>query len=203
MSGGHERSKPAVFLDRDGTLIENVDYLGDPSHIRLFPGTAEALRRLRCAGYARVIISNQSGIGRGLLTHERVKEIHDELERQLAEHDAELDAIYYCPAVPTVDDPTQVEHPDRKPGPGLLLRAAEELSLDLSGSWMIGDMISDVLAGRNAGCRGSILVRTGKPCPPAAEGQASDFPICDDILAAVDLILSDTESSSPARPRRS
>jgi D-glycero-D-manno-heptose 1,7-bisphosphate phosphatase len=199
MSGGNENGRPAVFLDRDGTLIENVDYLADPSHIRLFPGTAEALRRLRQAGYARVIISNQSGIGRGLLTHERVQEIHDELERQLAESDAGLDAIYYCPAVPTIDDPTQVEHPDRKPGHGLLVRAAEELGLDLSGSWMIGDMISDALAGRNAGCRGSILVRTGKPCPPGTEDVAATFPCCDDILAAVDLILSGIEGTSAAR----
>ena len=112
-----------------------------------------------------MLVTNQSAIGRGMLTEERLEEIHDEMNRQLAAAGAALDAIYYCPAAPAGDDRTVVECPDRKPGPGMLLRAAGELGLDLAASWMVGDMISDVLAGLNAGCR-SILVQTGRPHYP-------------------------------------
>jgi D-glycero-D-manno-heptose 1,7-bisphosphate phosphatase len=198
MSGGTDVVRPgkgpAVFLDRDGTLIAHVPYLSDPALVRLLPGSAEALRRLRKEGFTCVVITNQSAVGRGMITHKRVEQIHDELRRQLAEHGAELDAIYYCPVAPKSDDPTVSEHPDRKPSPGLLLRAADELGLDLGSSWMIGDMISDVLAGRKAGCRGSILVRTGKALA-SAEADAYDFETCDDLLAATDLILSQSANA--------
>ena len=102
-----------------------------------------------------MLVTNQSAIGRGMLTEDRLDLIHDEMNRQLAAAGAALDAIYYCPEAPAGDDRTVVEHPDRKPGPGMLLRAAAELGLDLGASWMVGDMISDVLAGLNAGCRGA------------------------------------------------
>jgi D,D-heptose 1,7-bisphosphate phosphatase len=154
--------RPAVFLDRDGTLIEQVHYLSDPTRVRLLPGTAEALRRLHGAGFARVVVTNQSAIGRGMLSEPQLHLIHDEMNRQLGAEGTSVDAIYFCPEVPSGDDRTAVEHGDRKPGPGMLIRAAEELDLDLGHSWMVGDMISDLLAGINAGCRGSILVRTGK-----------------------------------------
>jgi D-glycero-D-manno-heptose 1,7-bisphosphate phosphatase len=176
-------------LDRDGTLIEEVPYLSDPARVRLLPGAAEALRRLRCAGFACVVITNQSGIGRGLFTEERVDQIHDELRRQLAEKSAELDAIYYCPIAPGVTDRTVVEHPDRKPAPGLLLRAADELGLDLGASWMIGDTLSDILAGRNAGCRGTILVRTGQGLADDEARAYPDLVTCDDLAVAAELIL--------------
>ena len=120
---------------------------------------------------------------------ERLEEIHAELERQLAASGATLDGIYYCPDAPAGDDRTVVECPDRKPGPGMLLRAADELGLDLDASWMVGDLISDVLAGLNAGCR-SILVQSGPAA--AAEAAALDgrCPVVDDFAASVDLILS-------------
>src|SRR5262249_7923106 len=148
--------------DRDGTIIEQVHYLSDPDRVRLLPGAADALQRLRSAGFACVLVTNQSAIGRGMLTEEQLHRIHDELNRQLAAENATLDAIYVCPEAPAGDDRCIVEHGDRKPGPGMLIRAAEELDLDLGASWMVGDMISDILAGINARCRGSILVRTGK-----------------------------------------
>ena len=137
----------AVFLDRDGTLIEHVHYLADPAHVRLLPGAAEALKRLGRAGFVRVLVTNQSAIGRGMITEARLQEIHAEMNRQLAERGTALDAIYYCPDIPTGDDRTRVENHNRKPGPGMLLRAADELGLDLTASWMVGDLISDVLAG--------------------------------------------------------
>ena len=130
--------RPAVFLDRDGTIIEHVHHLTDPDDVRLIPGAAKAIRLLRSAGYACVVVTNQSVIGRGMLTVDGLERVHDEMHRQLTQHGAELDGIYYCPVLPAASDRTIVEHPDRKPGPGMLLRASQDLDLDLSRSWMIG-----------------------------------------------------------------
>jgi mannose-1-phosphate guanylyltransferase len=180
--------RPAVFLDRDGTVIEHVPYLSEPALVRLLPGAAEALVRLRRAGFARVLVTNQSAIGRGMLTEDRLEEIHAELNRQLAARGAVLDGIYYCPVAPGGDDRTTVECLDRKPGPGMLLRAAGELGLDLKTSWMVGDLISDVLAGRNAGCR-SILVQSGQTVAAEIAGQADQSLVAADLAAATDVIL--------------
>lgn len=154
---------PAVFLDRDGTIIEAVHYLSDPAKVRLLPGAADAIRDLRAAGFACVVVTNQSAVGRGILTLERMLEVQAEVDRQLAGAGTQLDAFYYCTAVPARDDDrTSRDHPERKPSPGMILRAADELGLDLAQSWMVGDMISDVLAGQNAGCRGSIFLTCGQ-----------------------------------------
>ena len=182
--------RPAAFLDRDGTIIEAVHYLSDPRSVRLLPGAAEAIRRLRAAGWACVIVTNQSAIGRGMFTEARLEEIHDELNRQLATEGTAVDAIYFCPEVPATSDLAQVDHPDRKPGPGMLFRAAEALGLDLDASWMIGDMLSDVHAGINARCRGSILVRTGQGSGSSATTSARvAYHVADDLLAAAEWIL--------------
>jgi D,D-heptose 1,7-bisphosphate phosphatase len=180
--------RPAVFLDRDGTLIEHVPYLADPGMVSLLPGAAEALKRLRRAGFVRVLVTNQSAIGRGMLAVNRLDEIHMEFNRQLALQGATIDGIYYCPDAPKSDDRTIVENPDRKPGPGMLLRAAADLNLDLGASWMVGDLISDVLAGLNAGCK-SILVQTGQTSQAEADTVADLAPIAPDLAASVDLIL--------------
>lgn len=115
--------RPAVFLDRDGTIIEHVDHLTDPGDVRLIPGAAKAIRLLRSAGYVCVVVTNQSVIGRGMLSVEGLGRVHAEMRRQLAQHGAELDGVYYCPAAPTTTDRTIVEHSDRKPGSGMLLRS--------------------------------------------------------------------------------
>jgi D,D-heptose 1,7-bisphosphate phosphatase len=190
LAGGRDTTRPAVFLDRDGTVIEHVPYLSDPALVRLLPGSAEALVRLRRAGFACVVVTNQSAIGRGKLTEDRLEAIHTELNRQLAAYGAVLDGIYYCPDAPSGEDRTVIECPDRKPGPGMLLRAAAELELDLSSSWMVGDLISDVLAGLNAGCR-SILVQSGQTPVAEAAALAVRSPIAADLAAATDLILED------------
>ena len=182
--------RPAVFLDRDGTLIEHVHYLSDPASVRLLPGAAEALKKLRRAGFAVVLVTNQSAIGRGMLTEDRLEQIHTEMRRQLAACGATIDGIYYCPVAPGSDDRSVVEHPDRKPGPGMLLRAAADLKLDLAASWMVGDLISDVWAGLNAGCR-SILLESVEAPPEdvkALEGRAL---ILRDLSAAAAAILAD------------
>lgn len=150
----------AVFLDRDGTLIELVHHLVDPADVRLIAGAGNAVREMRAAGWKVVIVTNQSVIGRGKLTEAGLDRIHAEMTRQLADHGAEVDNIFFCPLAPTLDDPTVIEDEMRKPGPGMLRQAAREIGLDLSASWMVGDTVSDMLAGRNAGCR-TILVRTG------------------------------------------
>lgn len=188
--------RPAVFLDRDDTLIANVPYLTDPALLRLLPGAAEAVASLNRAGFAVVLATNQSAVGRGLLTEDRLREIHDELIRLLAERGARLDAIHHSPHVPRGDDRAAIEFHDRKPGPGMLLRAADELGLDLAASWMVGDLISDVLAGLNAGCR-SILVGSNatldelpRPVDPDRARAAAD------LAAAAALILEQSDLSS-------
>ena len=186
--------RPAVFLDRDDTLIANVPYLSDPAGVRILPGAAEALSALRRAGFALVLATNQSAVGRGMISEARLREIHDELERRLAAADSRLDAIYHCPHAPRNSDRTAIEHPDRKPAPGMLLRAAQDLGLNLAASWMVGDLISDVLAGLNAGCR-SILVgsnATLDELPAAAE--AGRVFTAADFAAAANLILAHPET---------
>jgi histidinol-phosphate phosphatase family protein len=187
---GNGTARPAVFLDRDGTLIEHVPYLSDPAMVSLLPGAAEALKRLRRAGFARVLVTNQSAIGRGMLAVNRLDKIHTELNRQLALQGATIDGIYYCPDAPRSDDRTIVESQDRKPGPGMLLRAAADLNLKLESSWMVGDLISDVLAGRNAGCK-SILVQSGETSQAEADAVAGFALIAPNLAASVDLILND------------
>jgi D-glycero-D-manno-heptose 1,7-bisphosphate phosphatase len=179
--------RPAVFLDRDGTIIEAVHYLRDPAAVRLLPGAAAALRELRAAGLACVVVTNQSAIGRGLLTVEGFHAVQAELHRQLDAEGAALDATYFCPTVPASDDRTTIDDPDRKPGPGMLLRAAADLGLDLARSWMVGDMPSDVLAGRNAGCRGSLFVACGQGRPE--DVAELDCPTLPDLAAAARHIL--------------
>lgn len=179
----------AVFLDRDGTIIEAVHYLRDPAEVRLLPGAGEAIRDLRAAGYACVVVTNQSAIGRGLLTVEGLHAVHAEMCRQLAEHGAELDGFYYCPSVPVGEDRTVEEDPERKPAPGMLLRAARELDLDISRSWMVGDMVSDVLAGLRAGCRGAIFVGSGQGRREEVEGLGGACVCVSDLAAAARYVL--------------
>ena len=189
------RSRPAVFLDRDGTIIEHVHYLADPKQVILLPGAAEALRRLHESGFACVVVTNQSGVGRGMYSLDRLAAVHDEMIRLLDAEGVVLDGIYFCPEAPKFDDPTLVDHPDRKPGPGMLKKAASDLSLDLAASWMVGDMISDALAGNNAGCLGSLLVRTGKSLPEPGAYPLAQYQTADDLLAAADLILAEPGKS--------
>jgi D-glycero-D-manno-heptose 1,7-bisphosphate phosphatase len=143
-----------VFVDRDGTLTEEVGYVNHPSRVRLLPGAAEAVRVMRAAGRAVVVVTNQAGVGRGYLTPALVAAANAELERQLAEVGTQVDAIYVCQHHPA--DGCEC----RKPKPGLILRAAADLDLDLTRSTMVGDKPSDIEAAAAAGMPG-ILVLTG------------------------------------------
>lgn len=178
----------AVFLDRDGTLIDDVPYLSDPAKVRLLPEVAEALRLLAGAGYRLIVVTNQSGIGRGYYSEEDMHRVNDEMIRQMSEAGVYLDGLYFCPVAPGSGGRSGVEDPRRKPGPGMLLEAAQDLHLDLSRSWMMGDMISDVQAGENAGCQGSILLR--RPgSSRLEETQGHSGASAPDLLEAARMIL--------------
>jgi len=156
--------KPAVFLDRDNTLIHNDGDLGDPDRVVLMKGAASAVASLRGLGYRIVVITNQGGVARGHFTEDDVHAVHDRIDQLLAPtNGAIVDRYYYCPFHPEgrLSQYTR-EHPNRKPQPGMLLDAAREMKLDLSQSWMIGDQVRDIQAGKAAGVR-TILLREDAP----------------------------------------
>lgn len=189
--------RPAVFLDRDGTINEEVDFLADPDALRLIPGSAEALARLSGAGFALIVITNQSGIARGLLDEAQLARIHARLEAELADRGVRLDRIAYCPHHPTEGEPPLRRACDcRKPEPGLLRRAIAELDLDPSGSWVVGDSARDLEAGERLGLPG-ILVATGKGREElerlVAAGRAPQ--IAPDLAAAAERILAVRQST--------
>src|SRR5579859_3255682 len=157
-SGSSSGAPPqqAVFLDRDGTLNEDPGYLNQPSKIKLLPKVTLALGLLRGNGFRLIVVSNQSGVRRGLIEHAMLPKIHARLNELLGPPEPMIERFEIC-----------IHHPDdacecRKPKPKLLLEAARELAIDLSRSFMVGDKFSDLVAGRNAGCQASILVRTGE-----------------------------------------
>jgi D-glycero-D-manno-heptose 1,7-bisphosphate phosphatase len=178
----------AVFLDRDGTLIVDRHYLSDPAGVELLPGSARAVRRLNQAGYAAILVTNQSGIGRGLFSEADYRATHERLTALLAAEDAYLDAAYFCPLAPDDADPEAL----RKPGAGLFLRAARDLGVDLPASWFVGDRLRDVLPGRALGGR-AIMVRGASSEVP------TDWPelqIVDSLANAVDAILGPSKAPS-------
>jgi D-glycero-D-manno-heptose 1,7-bisphosphate phosphatase len=151
----------AVFLDRDGTLNEEGGYLNHVDRFKLIEGAAEAVALLNSHGLKTVVVTNQSGVAHGYYPETHLARLHDKMQRLLWESGAQLDAIYYCPHHPTVGEPPYLQECDcRKPGLGMIRRAAEELSVDPKNSYMVGDKISDIEFGRKAGCT-SILVLTG------------------------------------------
>jgi D-glycero-D-manno-heptose 1,7-bisphosphate phosphatase len=173
----------AVFLDRDGTLNLETGYLHDWADWRWFPGAPRALARLYGSGYRLVVVSNQSGLARGLYGTEAVNVLHRRVNEELALFGAVVEAFYYCPHHPKFTG----DCPCRKPKPGLLRRAEAELGLDCKHSWMIGDKISDILAGRAAGCR-SVLVRTGYGREAEADAPEG-LTVVDDLPEAAEYII--------------
>jgi histidinol-phosphate phosphatase family protein len=173
-----------VFLDRDGTLIEDRHYLRDANEVRLLPGAAEAVRRLNLADLPAVVVTNQSGIARGLLTEADYQATMGRLEALLAERGVHLAGHYHCPHLPDISGPCEC----RKPGPLLYRRAATELGLDLADSWWVGDRVRDLSAATGFGGRG-LLVLTGAGGEEAASAAHQGWRVVTDLPAAVGVIL--------------
>lgn len=175
----------AVFLDRDGTIIEDKDYLGDPGQVAIFPGVAEALKRLQDAGFKLFIVTNQSGIGRGYYTVEDMQRVNTQLLDELGHLGVRIERIYFAPEAP--EQPSR----GRKPSPQFLFDARDEFGVDLSQSYVIGDKLSDLECGANAGVKNSILVRTGHGA--ALERHSGDklgpAVVLDDLQTAAQWIL--------------
>ena len=172
-----EAKLPAVFLDRDGTLIDDADYCSDPKQVRVFKGASEALGRLKKRGYKIIVITNQSGIGRGFFTLAQYRLVEEEVLRQIGSN--LIEATYFCPDVP--GQPSKC----RKPAPGMILEAARDHHIELGRSFFIGDKEIDVECGHNAGLR-TIRVRTG--FDKMTDGSSADW-VAEDLPAAAEIIL--------------
>ena len=192
--------KPAVFLDRDKTIIKDPGYINDPDMISLLPGAAEAIRLLNEAGFVTIVVSNQSGVARGLVTEEQLAEIHERLREILLEQGARLDAIYYCPYLDSPEatvDRYRRASDLRKPAPGMLVQAAHELEIDLAESWMVGDRTRDVVAGKRAGCRTILIDANGRES--THEDDTPDFAV-PSLLGAARLVVSHPKRPAEERP---
>lgn len=146
----------AVFLDRDGTIVREVNYLSREEDMELLPGAAEALRRIGEAGYLRIVVTNQAGVARGYFDEATVVRLNEVLRERLRALGADVESFAYCPHLPEITGPCDC----RKPAPGMILCEARRLDVDLAASWMVGDKVLDVEAGKRAGCR-TALVLTG------------------------------------------
>jgi len=175
---------PAAFLDRDGTIIEDLGYLGDPAGVRLIPGATEALRALRAAGYRLIAVTNQAGVARGLITEEDVCRVNQRLQDIVEEAGVPLDGLYYCPH--HAEGETAAYRRAcacRKPGPGMIERARQDFGLDLARSVIIGDHVSDAgVAGHFPGMR-AIMVLTGHGAGQYEKIQAGTAPAPDHVAA--------------------
>lgn len=181
----------AIFLDRDGTLIEERNYLHRPEEVAFFPGAAAALRQLQDNGFKLILITNQSGVGRGYFTLEDVERVHEHLRRELAKAGVRIDEIYVAPEAP--DTPSR----GRKPSPQFLFDARDAFGLDLARSYVVGDKLIDLECGWNAGTRRSLLVRTGygaeteRAAPPRLDAAV----VVDNLPAAAAWILADAAAA--------
>jgi D-glycero-D-manno-heptose 1,7-bisphosphate phosphatase len=187
-------TKKAVFLDRDGTVSREVGYLNHERRLRLLPGSAAAIRKLNDAGLPAVLVTNQAGVARGYFEEPLVHVVHKRLETLIEEEaGARLDAIYFCPHHPDVGEPPWRQDCNcRKPRPGMLLQASEELDIDLAQSYLVSDHIKDVSMGMKSGLTG-IMVRTGYGAGlleyHSHNWTTHPHHVTEDLAAAVDLIL--------------
>jgi len=189
----------AVFFDRDHTLIEDPGYLREPDAVRLMPGAADAVRRLRDAGYKIIVVTNQSGVARGFLDEPTLDAIHARMKQLFADQGAPIDAIYYCPYL---DGPEAVieryrrDSELRKPRPGMFLLAAREHDIDLKASWAVGDSPRDADAGKAAGCRTVHIVRGSG----LAQNASADFIVTSLAEAANCILNRRSDPCTPAPP---
>ncbi|MCU0641276.1 MAG: D-glycero-beta-D-manno-heptose 1,7-bisphosphate 7-phosphatase [Candidatus Margulisbacteria bacterium] len=179
----------AVFVDRDGTIIEDTGYISSPQEVRFIPGSIAALKRLNQAGFKVIVITNQSGVARGYFSENMLQSVDKAIHRQVLNGGAHIDAFYYCPHHPDHGVyPYRQECACRKPHPGMILKGAREHQVDLSHSFMIGDHRCDVAAGKNAGVK-TVFVTTGHGSQEQNKLPAPPDRIVPDLAAAVDWIL--------------
>lgn len=193
-------SKRAVFIDRDGTISEEVGYINHPERFRLFPYAASAIKQLNQNGWLAIVTTNQAGVARGYFTEDMIHAVHGRMTSELESEGARIDAIFYCAHHPSVGDPPyRIDCDCRKPKPGLITRAARDFDIDLSNSWVVGDRYSDIELARNAGVK-SALVLSGYG-RGEWEHQSSSWTqqpdlVADDLLAAVRLIVGEATLES-------
>lgn len=195
--------RPCVFLDRDGVLVEDNHLLIKAEDINLFEDVPAALAFLKKRGFYLIVISNQTVVSRGLLTEEEMLALNYLIELEICKKmGPKLDAFYYCPHHPNATLETYKQECDcRKPSPGLIFRAAQEYSIDLSRSFMVGDRITDIIAGQRAGCR-TILLKTGmQDAPPIQRSESFDFSVvptyaCMTLQEAAEWIINQMERTS-------
>jgi histidinol-phosphate phosphatase family protein len=183
--GTNDIKVPAVFLDRDGTVIFDKNYLSSPEKVKLYSYVADSINRLRAAGFKVIIVTNQSGVARGMFTEQDLQKIHERFVFLLKKAGAEVDAIYYCPHVD--EDSCNC----RKPKTGMVLESAKKFNIDLERSYTVGDSVRDYLLGYNSGGKG-ILVLTGhgkKQKKKIAQEKVKPMAICKNLKDAVDLII--------------
>ncbi len=163
---------PAIFLDRDGTINVDHGYVHEIDNFQFIDGVIEAMQQLKKMGFALVLVTNQSGIARGMFSEDQFMQLTEWMDWSLADRDVDLDGIYFCPHHPDASEEAYRQQCDcRKPQPGMLLAAQQELHIDMSASYMVGDKLEDMLAAKSAGVGKKVLVRSGKPV--TAEGEAA------------------------------
>jgi D-glycero-D-manno-heptose 1,7-bisphosphate phosphatase len=190
-------AEKAIFLDRDDTIIEDSGYISSPEQVKLIPAAAASLVELRKMGYKLIVVTNQSGLARGIFNEQTLTKIHEKLKLLLAEHNAYLDRIYYCPYHPEgVIEKFRKDSDWRKPKPGMLLAASKEMKLDLENSWMVGNDYRDIGAGKAAGCKTILVKSYVKPVTKQASDPTPDFEAIN-LREAVNIIKRET-SSRPA-----
>ncbi|MGH7739072.1 MAG: D-glycero-alpha-D-manno-heptose-1,7-bisphosphate 7-phosphatase [bacterium] len=185
--------RPAVFLDRDGTLIQDVDYLSDPGQIRIYRGVPQALKSLKKAGYFLFVVTNQSGVARGYFSEAVVKRVHRVLRAKLKARGAAVDGFYYCPHYPGAPLKAYAKNCScRKPKPGLVRQVSRDFAVDLKNSYMIGDKLDDLGLAKAARLAGGLLVRTGKGRRAERELKKlkSKVPVVRNLAQAAKVILS-------------
>ena len=189
--------KLAVFIDRDGTISEEVGYVNHPSRFRVFPYSAEAIRTLKANNWLAILVTNQAGVARGYFSEDVIGKVHDELKSSLSEQNAQLDAIYYCAHHPSVGEPPyRLDCDCRKPKPGLIQRASADFDVDLENSWMVGDRYSDIELAHNAGLKSAFVLSgygRGEWEYQSSSWKLQPDMVCENLLDAVRSIVTSNQ----------
>jgi D-glycero-D-manno-heptose 1,7-bisphosphate phosphatase len=185
--------RPALFMDRDGTISEEVGYVNHPARFRVFPYTADAIKLLNENGWLAIVVTNQAGVARGYFAEDVIVQVHDRLRGELEKAAAKLDAIYYCAHHPSVGEPPyRLDCDCRKPKTGLIDRAAADFEIDLGRSWMVGDRYGDLELARNAGLHGALVLSgygRGEWEYQRASWKLEPEVVAENLLEAVKLII--------------